>query len=537
MSDKFNKAKYIRNENVMRPRYYFGDKFAYDTGAGNVWDSGTLDYDTCVKTIEHHKLGNNSNVRCPQGAREWGYHFFCPKTCLSGDGARYGKDGFEVEPKDRKEALEMLKEGIFDLYDLGSMSDWETCPGHFPWQHYACEWGCTSVCAEVGESISFTQAHASFNRGCSRQYNIPWALQFSFWHWGRINDYTGDAIWGGRQLSMNSRINGGHSPQLYKRIALLTYLGGGSHFYPEAGLVINFTKEKTADGIYRLSPIGKMTKKLNEFITRSPDIGTSYSLFGVVLDKYHGMFTGSRRIKPKKAFQVFDYTDGDDMTFNILDMFFPASFNHFISNEASYMVNGPAGETVDVLLQGASSEVINAYPCIILTGDIKLSDEEKEMYKSYTLNGGTLILNTEYLEFFPEYKERYNGRLRCDLNEGDGKVIIYGPTFDIHVLPSIIKEQVARFIPFKLSEQVDFMLNVKDSSLILTLMNNSGYYYNFDSGEDIDYSETKSLKITYTGDGVIKAITELWEDKKLEPEKEINLTLAPAEVKIFEFEF
>lgn len=257
----------------------------------------------------------------------------------------------------------------------------------------------------------------------------------------------------------------------------------------------------------------------------------------MVLDRYHGMFTGSRRIKPKKAFQVFDYTDGDDMTNNILEMLYPGSFNHFISDEASYMVNGPIGETADFLLQGVSGEVINAYPCIILTGDIKLSAEEAEMYKRYVKNGGTLLLNTEYLEFFPEYRERYNRRLRCDLRDGDGKVIIYGPTFSVNGLLPILKEQAARFIPFKLSAQVDYMVNVKENSLIITLMNNSGYYYNMDNGEDIDYSETKSFTLTYTGESEVKSVTELWEDRELEASNELNVILSPAEVKIFEFKF
>lgn len=531
MGEIFDKSRFILNEDVMHPRYYFGNKFAFDSGAGNIWDSACLDYDTCVKSINHYKLGDN-NIRCPQGAREWGYHFFCPSEVISGDGARGGGGGFSKKPKDRKEAYELLKEEIYKLYGLDGMTDWETCPGHFLWQHYSCEWGCTSVCAEVGESICSTQAHAAFCRGAARQFSIPWALQFSFWQWGRINDYTGCDVWG-----ECSRANGGHSPELYKRVALLTYLGGASHFYPEAGIVINFLKEITEDGVYKLSPVGEMSKKLNEFIERNPDIGTSCSVFGIVLDKYHGMYPGSRRIKPKKAFQVFDYTDGDDMTQNILEIFFPASFNHFISNEASYMVNGPVGETADVLLQGVSEKVISAYPCIILTGDIMLSNEEIAMYSRYAKNGGTLILNTEYLEFFPEYSSRYNGRLRCDLDEGNGKVIIFGPTFGVNALLPIIKEQMARFIPFKLSEQIDFMFNVKEHSLIITLMNNSGYYYNCDNGEDIDITETKTLTLTYTGDGEIKSVSELWNNEKMNTSSSFEVTLSPAEVKIFEFEF
>lgn len=531
MGKKFEKKPFVLNEEIMRPRYYFGDGFAFDSGIDNVWQDEALDYDTKVKSTEHYKLGDRGLCCHPEDPREWENLLFMNPEAMSAD-SRFGGGGLS-EAHDRAEALRLMKEKVFCLFDLYDKSDWETCPGHYMWIHYSCEWeGCRSACAEVGESISATQAHFAFCRGAARQYALPWAFQFSFWHIGRINDYTGKAVWG-----ICSKEKGGHSPELYKRVALLAYMGGASHFYPEAGFTINFRNELTLDGFYRLSPVGEMSRKLYDFVGRNPERGTSVAVFGIVLDRYHGMFSGNRRISKKKAFQTFDYTDGDDMTYDLLEALYPGSFNHYFSREASYMVNGIIGETADVLLQGVSEEVINAYPCILLTGDIRLDDDERAMYRRYAENGGTLILNTAYLEFFPEYAAEYNGRLRCDIATGNGKVVIYGPEYKLHTLLPVLKEEVARRVPFTMTEQVDFMLNAGENFLTITLMNNSGYYFDFDNGEDIDTAETKTFTLSYTGDCEVEAVSELWSGESLEPADSFEVTLTPAEVKIFRFDF
>ncbi len=456
-----------------------------------------------------------------------------PKSSSDGAGNQIANGGFDTTPLSRDNALLQIKNWFFKSYPVGNNTIWESINGHYLWQHYAAEWGASSVGAEVGETISSTQSHIAFCRGAARQYGIPWAIDFSFWHQGLINDYTGNKVWGSASTS-----TGGHSPSLYKRTMLASYLGGASHFYPEAGMVVNFTSELDNNGCYKLSPVGEMTKQLNYFVERNSDVGISYIPFGIVIDYYHGMFSGDEQITSKLAFQAFDYTRGDEMTYQLLDKFFPGSWKTIGYDESTYQVNGPYGDICDVLLQNASQKVLNNYPCLILSGNLNLSADESERYLSYVKNGGTLIINTAFLRFFPELLALYDGDSRQDIKLGKGKAIIYGADYSLNELDSIIKEQLERYIPFSISKNVEYLVNIKENSIILTLMNNEGYYYSRSSGEYIDSSKVLSLDIAFKGKGGVTKIKELWSGKTVSlNSRRIEVSLLPGEVKMLEFYF
>ena len=525
-------SDYIRNISAQRPIYLFGDSFKLDSGINTIWGSGLLDRQRAINSVYAYGLGSDE-VKIYGDVREWGYNFFMSSDEVSGDGSRPGGGGFYITPTSRRVALQMLQRGIFELYDIDITQPWESCPGHLLWQHYSCEWGADSIGSEIGESISSTQTHFAFSRGAARQYQLPWFAQFSFWGiGGYINDYTGLSVWGSNSSSV-----GGHSPSLYRRSFLAAYMGGASHFYPEAGLTINFTSEKVGD-FYKLSPVGEMTQQIQTFTEQNSNIGINYIPFGIVLDYYHGMYPGDYTTLPKRVFQVFRYNDGDEMSFDLLDMFFPDSWNVKLGEESNYHVNGPYGDTCDVLLQNASQEVLNSYPCLILSGDISLSDEEASRYRSYVKQGGTLILNTAYLKFFPEYEERYDGEARLDISDGSGTVIVYGPDYSVEGLDAIIREQLARLVPFSFSEDVEYLVNVKNGSLIVTLINNNGYRYShYLGGERIDESQTIDLTLTYTGNLQVKGVKELWYGDTLPTSASQQITLAPGDAKVIEFYF
>ncbi len=524
-------SDYIKNTNVQNPYYLFED-FKIDDGSSGGW-SYSLNKDTVVKSVEYYGLGHKG-VKMYGDFREWGYNFFMDSNLTAGNGSRTGGGGFTVEPTNRRLALQLLKNELFDLYTVDITQPWESCPGHYFWHHYSCEWGCDSIGNEIGEVISSIQSHTAFSRGAARQYGLPWFTQFSFWGAdGTINDYTGLNIWGS-----NSSDVGGHSPSLYRRAFLTTYLGGASHFYPEAGSTINFYNEQNKDGIYKLSPVGEMTQDIAQFVNNNRDVGVNYIPFGLVLDYYHGMYTGRTSISKLRAFQVFPYNDGDHMIWNVLNSFFPNSWEVHLGREENYMVNGPYGDTCDVILQNASQEVLDSYPCLILAGNIELSDEEVTRYKKYVKQGGVLILNTAYLEFFPEYEKLYNGNSRQDIIIDGGKVIVYGKDFDIAELDGIIRDMLAEYMPFTFSEDIEYMVNVKNGSFIVTVINNNGHKYakNF-GGVKIDESKIVNLTINYTGDLRVKRVSELWYGETLPNSNEINITVAPGDAKVIEFYF
>lgn len=528
-------SDYIKSPEVQN-QYYLFDDFKIDDGSSGGW-SYYLNKNTTLKSVEYYGLGHKG-VKMYGDFREWGFNFFMTDEKTAGNGVRTGGGGFDITPTSRRLALQLLKNELFDLYSVNISQPWESCPGHYFWHHYSCEWGTDAICNEIGEVISSIQSHIAFTRGAARQYSLPWSTQFSFWGSDSyINDYTGLKVWGSDSCSY-----GGHSPSLYRRAFLTTYMGGASHFYPEAGSTINFYNELNEDGVYKLSPVGEMTQDITEFVNNNRDIGISYVPFGLVLDYYHGMYTGRITISQLRAFQVFPYNDGDHMIWNILNSFFPNSWEVHMGGEGNYMVNGPYGDTCDVILQNASQDVLNSYPCLILAGNIELDDAEIKRYKNYVKQGGVLILNTAYLEYFPEYQKLYNGESRHDISVDGGKVIVYGDDFEISELDGIIRDMLAQYVPFTFSEDVEYMVNVKNGSLIVTVINNKGHQYGKSFGEanggyKIDMSQTIDLKINYTGNLKVKRVTELWSGEALPTGSEVNVTLTPGDASVIEFYF
>ena len=511
---------------MQSPKYLLSSGFAIDNGRTSYWNESKLDKETAENSATYYELG--TDIPAVPRAAEWGYSFFLD--------APLGNGGYSITPQSRSRAISQLKAWVKNFYSLPDNALWESCNGHYLWQHYAAEWGCGSVGAEVGETISSTQSHIAFSRGAAKQFALPWFLQFSFWHHGYINDYTGMSVWGNA-----STATGGHSPSLYRRTFLAAYLGGASHFYPEAGLTIHFTSEQDADGYYRLSPMGEMTRMLHNFTKRHEDVGVNYVPFGIVVDHDHGMYSGDTEITKRLAFQAFDYTDGDTMTEQLLNLFFPGSFHTIGQDESTYMVNGPYGDTCDVLLQNASQEVLDSYPCLILSGNPALTNEETSRYISYVRQGGTLLLNTAFLPLFPAYRAAYSGISGDRIQDGEGTVIVYGPDYSLDTLDGILKEQLARLLPITVSGDAEYMVNIKDGSVIVTLINNDGYYYHRKTGEYLDTSATHSVTVTYHGSGSVRQIKELWTDTQLGSclpnQSETTVLLKPGDVKVIEFCF
>ena len=111
-------------------------------------------------------------------------------------------------------------------------------------------------------------------------------------------------------------------------------------------------------------------------------------------------------------------------------------------NEAGAMLNGPLGDAFDILLQNAPQKVLNSYPCLILSGDIRLSASEMARYTNYVHQGGTLVLNTAYLRDFPQYAGILQGAKRRETPSGKGRVIVYGPDFQVDEVAPIIREEL-----------------------------------------------------------------------------------------------
>ncbi len=393
---------------------------------------------------------------------------------------------------------------------------WHSMNGHYLWNHYPAEWGADLIGSETGESITHSQASIAFTRGTGRQYDLPTFIDFSEWYYGH---------------------NQAHSPSLVERTGIATYMGGISFYMAEAACW-NVWQSGKYNGDYRaLDQVGRAYKTLIDFAERYPDIGTAYTPFGIVLDYYHGIKSHAANKHPF-GYGGFAETAGDKMAFDLIDMFFPKAWEQ-LRDESTYLVNGPYGDTCDTLLQNASQEVLDSYPCLILTGDIQFSGEEKNRYVNYVKNGGTLVMNTAYLDYFTAYKKQYgNGDGVKELTDGKGTVIVYGPDFSLDAMDGIIRDQLKKLVPFTVSEQVEYLVNVKDGTLLVTLINNDGYTKTPDGVPKMDKTKTKEVTVTYTGDLTPKSIKEIYQETKMVTSgKSATVTLKPGEAMVLEFIF
>lgn len=527
---KYNlkKSDFVLDANVWEPPTVTDD-FYFEMQAGTPGPFKSL---LLSSSIEEYKLGHYDTALPRNGAYEWGNAFAFLDGLVDGAGNKIDS-GYDTPPKDRAESVRVIEEFLNRQFVPGPNNiahPWASMNGHFLWHHYAGEFGFDALGSEIGESINSYQLHVAFNRGAARQYHKPWYIDFSAWHHGYITDYSEAKIWGSASGATN-----GHSMSLFERAFYMSAMGGVRYYVAEAGASIAFYNELDGNGVYKLSPYGETCQKLNAFATKYPDLGTAYTPFGIVLDYYHGSYPG---FGGKLAFNYFKYNAGDNMSWNLMNLFFPGSLEVQGKNEQYTMVNGPYGDTCDFLLQNASQEVLNSYPVLILSGDITLSNEEANRYREYARQGGTLVLNTAYLKFFPEYKKDMGSSKQYELKEGNGTVIVYGGDYEVMELDSIIREQLEKFMPFQVSGDIQYSVSVKNGSLFLTLINNNGVVKEPTKPVVIDKSQSSRVTATYTGSLKILSVTDIKNVRKIPMSgNQVSVNVGAGEVAVLEFRF
>ncbi len=484
---------------------------------------------------------------------EWGMSFLGLNGTTSAFNLKIEGAGWkEYQPSSRTDALGRIKNWLFKQFSPApynlqqGTTDISSINGHTFWEHYAGEFGFDYLGAEIGESVASHQTHMAFTRGASRQYSAVPLMYFSNWFEGRIGTFQDVSSWGEYGAATY-----GHSMNLIERTFLMSYMGGAGSFTFEAGSILAFYGPNSIDynGLYNLTPYGDMMKKMIAFSKENPDIGYTYTPIGIVLDKYHGLMN----IAPLRAagctdgpFGYFEMNAGDQMNIDLISMYFP---NGYFSRgdtsqygspnrESTYQVNNRYGDTCDFLLQNASQKVLNSYPCILLSGDIKFSDAEAKRYIEYVKQGGTLLLNTAYLKYFPQYQSKYNGAARQNFTDGKGTVIVYGKDFSVKELDDILKEQLKRFVPFAFSKDVQYLVNVKDGSMIVTVINNDGVEKMHYQMPTFDDSKVKDITITYTGKTPLKSVKELFYHETVKQNgNTVSAHLEAGGYRVFEFVF
>jgi hypothetical protein len=335
---------------------------------------------------------------------EWGYYFhnLSPteswwRDVYGNDFQRYkhlmqppGLKGYDRRPTSRRECYDAVKDYFLtrNRYMRGrNMS----VTGHSHYEAYAGEWGARVIGLEVGENIAFTQSKIAFARGASRQWERPWSVQVSPWFNGACTTSGPLRMEGGYARGLEA----GHSLNFYERMWLHGWFAGAAMVTPENSISMFF---EAARAPWNLTTHGKKAAEVFAFM-RSHDRGIPFTPIAVVLDHLAG-YNGYQG----RPWGILDETPGDRETYDLLEQqLFPGSDHiHRQANrqnpEASYLRPTPFGESFDVLLSSASGDVLQAYPVIVLVGDITFDAQLFSAIQHALCKGSKLLLHKRHVE-------------------------------------------------------------------------------------------------------------------------------------------
>jgi len=480
------------------------------------------------------------------GVAEWCYSFHHLKNGAV-DGAGYKHfGGFPTPPKTRDEAYQVVH-SYFDR--LVRDAEAKATPlqkrirfsinGHYCYQHFGCEWGCDIVGSEVGENINSTQAHIAFTRGAARQFGKPWLMDMSSWYGPSMFDEDPKKHWGEYSGAAH-----GHSLSLHERTYLVSYMAGADVVVAEGGWLNFFTSQQPAeDGTLPLSRLGEVGAKFFRLTQKHPDRGIPYTPFALVIDEKHGIYPG---FGPKRAWDVFPYTHGDQRILDIWEMFFPSSVVvQGRGDERGYLVHSPVGDTLDVLLRNASDDVLARYPVLLLAGEQSDDEAFASRLRQYVENGGVLLLSEEESERIhlelgfkrPGYSlsDEANGYVRLPC--GKGAVIVYSERGrgDDRPLVQLLTRLRDELLPVIVKGKVEYLVNRTSKGWVITLVNNEGITKDFRSPPKIDADRREEVLIRYTGSGAVDSFV-LWSDDKDQPLDihPMKVQVPPGETRIVE---
>lgn len=516
--DTYQPNEYVKNPTIWStPGLTKGQDFQFEI---QVVSEQRYDKKHLERSIEAYELGDYASLLPAVGAAEWGYSITHLDGVIDGAGRKIETNFNGANaPKTPAEALKKMKAFVENQYGAGS-NDWYSMNGHYPWHHYAAEFGASAILSEIGENVSNYQLRLAFTRGAARQYSLPWGMDFSNWWCGKIYDPTITKSGEAGSWDVASDPEGGHSLNLMERSFVMSYMSGSDVVVAEAGGPLSFYNEVGDDGFYKLTSYGETCQKFNKFIKATQDRGITYTPIGIVLDYYHGSYSGLKSAG-KQSFGTFDYDKGDEMTWSLMDMIWPGGWVvEDTKDETDTMINSPYGDSFDVLLQNASQEVLNSYPALVLSGDVKLASKEVDLYKEYVNQGGILVLNKAFTKKFPEFAE--------STEYGKGRVIVYGPEYSVDGLDKIFKDLLKELSPIAVDGDVQYITNIKEDTMYVTLINNQGVTKKVTGKIQIDKSKTSKVTVSYTGDKSVAGIKDIYDGLTVDAKENAGTVTLPA---------
>ena len=158
-------------------------------------------------------------------------------------------------------------------------------------------------------------------------------------------------------------------------------------------------------------------------------------------------------------------------------------------------------------------------------------------FTNYVHQGGTLLLNTAYLREFPQYAQLAANGSRSHQTDGKGRVIVYGPDFQVDQLPALLREQLARDLPVEVSPGVEYAVNVQPDGFWVTLINNEGVTKEPRKPAVIDATQSRTVSVCYQGRARVRSVTDIKNRRAygLQQGREVSVNLPAGELAILEF--
>ncbi len=449
-------------------------------------------------------------------------------------------------PKTRKEAYERVK-AWYQQHAAKCYDDLLAMCATWPWDHYAGEWsGGSGFHDEPGISPG-TQIRILFSRGAARQYGKVWHSYIAPGAHDAHSWIQNRYLVRNRPYDTRQNPEGGGSISWVKRMMYLTYMWGTSSLKNETPA---YQTDMTPDGTIVLSPMGEIAAKFFEFAATHKNRGVAYTPVGIVLDHMHGW--GGHPIYPDHypplTWGRLQPEPGDYMKDALFQLLYPGQFDEL--NEWNLLSPTPYGDIFDVMLSTARLEHLEAYPVLVLVGDVAADMSQELAYRlqTYVRQGGTLVVNVAQLAHpFPvdilgvrlTDKRGQADSAKCDLDGhqmkggtfsfrvielqgaksimstsrnaplvtrhkvGKGAVILTMVPFLLQenlnavcFLPHLLEHVTSGLLPFRIAGDIEFVVNRNEDSWLITLINNRGVFKLPTEREIIDYHQIQRAYIT-----------------------------------------
>jgi hypothetical protein len=568
LSLEYDSAFLILNQSRWVTPSFQAENFMFETES---YETNNPIRANVTKSVDYYQMGTTDWFKANStNWGEWGYSFHNLKNgTFDGAGLQHW-GGYPTTPASKQDAYEYMKQYVLNITSRlnNNTRPWISFNGHYPYHHYAAEFGFDAIGTEIGENIASHQLRLAFNRGAARQYHLPWFVDVSAWYGSGITDYNSPSVWdvGGPKK--------GHSLSMFQRMYYLGYMAGASRVIAEGGCFNLFYRTPNEQGILPLTPLGEVARDFVHFTDRHPDRGIPYSPIGIFLDEYHGLSMGGSKPGP---FDVLAPSKGDKMNYFLFDLLFPGCWNH-PELEAGAMVNTEFGDIFDVLLQNATADVLASYPVLLMSGELNLRSKELANLIHYVKNGGTLLVNSAYFNMLNQELKNQGETIRLALptfrsssiipmpSGKGGNFILYGGDYSVTLLHPLLRELIPHLSPFSLSSSgplgskqgswgapvhIEYLLNQNERGFVLTLINNDGITKEFDQDPKLNPKEAKQITIELQRGFLEKCLqgaklqsvtnwmtdSVVWQRSAQDEYPKLTVWVNPGEIQILEFFF